>query len=137
MQWATYDVALPESCCCTPQALSAEGFGCISGFERLREQTPVSFGSAGLTLTLKVTFIVTKEHVPVQRLVISTLMLVPAAAAIGLAPVAVAEPPTCTDGQTPGNGNCINGTPPSGGGISGLVPNGAPDVYGPMAPSAR
>jgi hypothetical protein len=121
-----------------------------------------------LTLTLKVTFIVTKEHIPVktvwsrrrpqplksadateslsaqrlrstatrQRLVISTLVLVPAAAAIGMAPVAVAEPPTCTDGQTPGNGNCINGTPPSGGGISGLVPNGAPDVYGPMAPSA-
>jgi hypothetical protein len=121
-----------------------------------------------LTLALKVTFIVTKEHVPVktvwsrrrpqpltsadateslgaqrlrsaatrQRLVISTLVLVPAAAAIGMAPVAVAAPPTCTDGQTPGNGNCINGTPPSGGGIDGLVPNGAPDVYGPMAPSA-
>jgi hypothetical protein len=69
-----------------------------------------------------------------KKLIFSTLVLVPAAAAIAMAPVAAADPPVCTGAQTPGNDNCVagtpqGGTPPGGGGLMGLVANGAQDVY--------
>jgi hypothetical protein len=68
------------------------------------------------------------------KLIFSTLVLVPAAAAIAMAPVAAADTPVCTGTQTPGNDNCVAGTPPAGtppggGGLMGLVANGAQDVY--------
>jgi hypothetical protein len=57
-------------------------------------------------------------------------VLVPAAAAIAMAPVAAADPPVCTDAQTPGKDNCVVGAPqgtPGGGGIFGLPGRGAQD----------
>jgi hypothetical protein len=67
-----------------------------------------------------------------KKLSYSLLVVVPAAAAIAMAPAAAADTPVCTGNQNPQYDNCVARSPegtPGGGGLIGLVATGAQDVY--------
>lgn len=71
-----------------------------------------------------------------QRLIFVSLLFVPAAAAVAVAPVAAADPPICTANQIAQYDNCVPAPPPSGGcsSIMCMPAIGAQDVYLPATP---